>query len=77
MSFKGSSGGHFVQRSGTNLAILLKAPKRNIYMIYFFFNLAIGLGGNVVLSFFFFFVLFFFFFCLFFFSSGSHFVQPS
>ena len=39
MSFKGfsifSSGDHFVQQSGTILAILLKGDERNVFVISF------------------------------------------
>ena len=42
-----SSGGHFVQRSRTILAILVKGHPRNI-PVKLFWNLPIGLGGDVV-----------------------------
>ena len=38
---------HFVQRSGTILAILVKGQTRNI-PVKLFWNLPIGLGGDVV-----------------------------
>ena len=42
MSFKSfsifSSGGHFVQKSGTILAILVEDHPRNISVIFFFFK---------------------------------------
>ena len=42
-----SSGGHFVQRSRTILAILVKGHPRNI-PVKLFWNLPTGLGGDVV-----------------------------
>ena len=42
-----SYDGHFVQRSGTILAILVKGHPRNI-PVKLFWNLPIGLGGDVV-----------------------------
>ena len=41
-----SSGGHFVQQSRTILAILVKGHPRNI-LVKLFWNLPIGLGGDV------------------------------
>ena len=67
MSFKVfpflSSGGHFLQRSPTNLAILVKGHKWNMSAI-FFLNRAICLGGDAVKGFSIY-------------SSGDRFVQPS
>ena len=52
MSFKGFSifsfDGHFVQRSGTILAILVEGYPRNI-SVKLFCNRPIGLGEDVVL----------------------------
>ena len=48
-----SSGGHFVQRSGTILAILVEGHLRNI-CVKLFRNRPIGLGGDVVQRFFYF-----------------------
>ena len=57
MSFKGfsifSSGGHFVQGSGTILAILLEGHPRNISM-ELFLNQFISLGGDVIYRLFYF-----------------------
>ena len=68
MSFKGfsifSSDGHFVQRSGTILAILVEGHPRYI-SVKLFLNQPIGLGEDVVLG----------VFSIF--SSGGHFVQQS
>ena len=51
MSFKGfsifRSGGHFVQQSGTVLAILVKGHQRNI-SVKLFLNWSTGLGGDVI-----------------------------
>ena len=43
-----SSDGHFVQRSGTILAILVEGRQRNIH-VKLFRNRPIGLGEDVVL----------------------------
>ena len=48
-----SSGGHFVQQSRTILAILVRGHPRNI-PVKLFWNLPIGLGGDVVKGFFYF-----------------------
>ena len=45
-----SSGGHFVQRSRTILAILIKGHPRNI-PVQLFLNRTFGLGGDVVKGF--------------------------
>ena len=42
-----TSGGHFIQRSGTILAILVEGHQRNI-SVKLFGNRAIGLWGDVV-----------------------------
>ena len=51
MSFKGfsifSSGGHFVQWSGTIFAVLVEGHPRNI-SVKLFCNRSIGLGGDVI-----------------------------
>ena len=51
MSVKGfsilSSGGHFVQRIGMTLAILVEGYPRNI-SVKVFRNRSIGLGGDVI-----------------------------
>ena len=61
MSFKSffsifSSGSHFVQPSGTILAILVEGHLRNI-PVKLFQNPFSGLGGDVVLRFFYFLAL--------------------
>ena len=51
MTFKGFSifsfGGHFVQQSGTILAILVEGHPKNI-SVKLFWNQAIGPGGDVI-----------------------------
>ena len=59
-----SFDGHFIQRSGTILAILVEGHPRNI-SVKLFWNRPIGLGEDVVLL----------VFSIF--SSGGHFVQQS
>ena len=55
MSFKSfsifSSGGHFIQRSGKILAILVDGHPSYIF-VKLFRNLSNGLGGDVILMFF-------------------------